>query len=71
MSQTAAEPRYPDLEVSLHSDNPLALIAAVRQALRQARVERQLIGEFSDAAFHHANPEERRRVCRRWVSVVS
>lgn len=70
MSATA-HPRYPDVEVMLHSENPLALIAAVRQALRQARVDREEIGEFSDLAFRSTDPQHRREVCRSWVSVRS
>jgi hypothetical protein len=62
-------PRYPELEVSIRSENPLALIAAVRQALRQARIDRREIGEFSDAAFREPSPDRRRAVCRSWVSV--
>ena len=68
MSSTVG-PRYPELEVSVRSENPLALIAAVRQALRQARIDRDEIGEFSDAAFRDASPDRRRAVCRSWVSV--
>ena len=68
MSRTP-QPRYPDLEVALCSDNPLALIAAVRQALRHGRVDREEIRRFSDSAFRHGDPELRRAVCRQWVSV--
>ena len=65
----AGEPRYPGVEVSTRSENPIALIAAVRQALRQARVERDEIGRFSDLAFGSADPAKRLAVCSSWVSV--
>ena len=68
MSPTVG-PRYPELKVSTRSENPLALIAAVRQALRQARIDRDEIGKFSDAAFQDPSPDRRRAVCRSWVSV--
>jgi hypothetical protein len=65
------QPRFPEVEVSLRSNNPVALIAAVRLALRQAHVDQELIGEFSDRAFETADPQRQRRVCRSWVSISS
>jgi hypothetical protein len=65
----SGEPRYLGVEVSTRSENPIALIAAVRHALRQAGVDRDEIGRFSDLAFDSADPAERLAVCSSWVSV--
>ena len=45
----------------------MALVAAVRQALRHARVGRSEVHRFSSQAFEHLTPEELEEVCREWV----
>lgn len=45
------EPRYPELRVAVRSDNPLALVAAVRHKLRSAGARPDEISEFSDQAL--------------------
>ena len=56
-------PRYPQIQVTLHSRNPCALIGAVRQALREAGVDRDEIRSFSRQAFESSNEASVRRVC--------
>ena len=63
-------PRYPEIRVRTASRNPLALVAAVRFALRRARVERGEIERFSEEALALGGSEVRRRVCARWVDVA-
>ena len=63
--------RHPDLHVMLESRNPLALVAAIREELRRARVEREEIRRFSDEALSQQDPLGIRRVCRQWVDVDS
>lgn len=60
-------PRYPGIRVRVRSENPMALVAAVRQALRHARVGRSEVSRFSCQAFDHLCPEELAKVCREWV----
>ncbi|MDH3522835.1 MAG: hypothetical protein OES32_04550 [Acidobacteriota bacterium] len=64
-----SSPRYPAIRVRTRSRNPITLVAAVRQALRQARVDRARIREFSDEVFESAGGVEPERVCREWVDV--
>ena len=56
-------PRYPQIQVTLHSRNPCALIGAVRQALREAGVDRDEIRSFSRQAFESSNEASGLRVC--------
>lgn len=63
--------RYPEIHVSVRSPNPLALVAAVRQGLRRAGVEKQEIERFSVEAFESDDPGHVRRVCHQWVDAVS
>ena len=44
-------PHYPQIRVHVESRNPLTLVAAVRHALRQARVGKEEIYRFSEEAF--------------------
>jgi hypothetical protein len=60
-------PRYPDILVESHSQNPLALVAAVREALRLAHVENSEISRFSDQALNTPEPRHVREICREWV----
>ena len=70
MSMAMADlPRYPEILVEIQSRNPLALVAAVREALRLAHVRRSEISEFSDEAFSSDSPQEVQQVCEEWVTV--
>ena len=60
-------PRYPEIEVRLASDKPLALIGATREALRRAGVPKPEIHDFSARAFASDDPYA---VCRQWVRIV-
>lgn len=63
-------PRYPQIQVRIASSNPLALVAAVRFALRQAHVDPGEIQRFSHEALALSGGNARRRVCARWVDVT-
>ena len=65
----ASQPRYPEILVEIESRNPLALVAAVREALRLVHVQRSEISEFSDEAFSTDSPQQVKRVCREWVTL--
>ena len=60
-------PRYPQVQVTLHSRNPCALIGAVRQALREAGVDRDEIRSFSRQAFASASDEQVQEICHQWA----
>jgi len=59
-------PRYPDLRVSLHTDNPLAMVSAVRLALRKAGTDRGEIERFTREALNSPDPQD---FCDQWVRV--
>ncbi len=59
-------PRYPELRVSLRTDNPLALVSATRLALRRAGTDRQEIERFTRDALKSPDPRD---LCARWVRV--
>ncbi len=61
--------RYPKIRVRTDSENPLALVAAVREELRLARVESSEINRFSEQALSQARVEAIRDVCRAWVNL--
>ena len=61
--------RYPQIRVQTLSENPLALVAAVREELRLARVESEEIDRFSEEALSEAREGEIRDVCRAWVDL--
>ena len=63
----ASVPRYPKLFVEIESRNPLALVAAVREALRLAHVQRSEISEFSDEALSADSAKDVTEVCKEWV----
>lgn len=65
----SAAPRYPEVHVCLHSGNPLALVSAVRYALRRAGVEPSQISRFSIEALGPHSDEKARRVCQAWVDL--
>lgn len=60
-------PRYPEIEVRVHSVHPMAVIGATRFAMRRAGVAKPEIRSFSDQAFTSGDAT---RVCREWVSLV-
>jgi len=62
-------PQYPEIHVHTESDNPFALVAAVRLALRQAHIDHPEIERFSYEALSDNDPASSRRVCRSWVRV--
>lgn len=57
-------PRYPDLEVSLRTENPLALVSATRLVLRRAGKDRTEIESFTRTALSSADPTS---ACSRYV----
>lgn len=61
--------RYPKIRVQTESENPFALVAAVREELRQARVASKEIELFSEQALSDAREEAIREVCRAWVNL--
>ncbi len=66
---TVLKPRYPQIHVRIRSANPLALVGAVRHALRRAGIDRPEIRRFSEEAFEEPSAERQRDVCRHWVKV--
>lgn len=68
-SERSGSIRYPELHVSLHSGHPLALVSAVRHALRRAGVDAEQISTFSRQALGPRSTERARRVCNEWVHV--
>lgn len=68
--------RYPELTVGVTSSHPLALIGAVRQALRRNGADEDEVARFSGEAFARARGvgewrkeegEGLRELCRSWV----
>jgi len=66
---TVMAPRYPQIHVHLHSNNPFALISAVRMALRQSRVEKGVIDRFTEEALRVEEPRRMRQVCSDWAEI--
>lgn len=65
-------PRYPQIQVSIRSPNPLALIAAVRQELRHRGVDPGEIRRFSDQAMVVTGDARRvHQICGAWVSTAT
>jgi hypothetical protein len=62
-------PRYPDLRVAVRSRNPLAVISAVRGALRRAGARPEEIASFSHQAFTARDLTQLRRICADWTEV--
>ncbi len=62
-------PRYPDIHVRLHSQNPYALISAVRLALRQAQVDESEVFRFTEEALEVEEPRHMRAVCDSWADI--
>ena len=61
--------RYPKIRVRTDSENPLALVAAVREELRLARVEASEINRFSEQALSKSHDDKIREVCKAWVDL--
>ena len=61
------QPRYPEIRVHVDSTNPLALVAAVREAMRRAHIEKDEIMRFSEEALGEHDDQRSRDICRRWV----
>lgn len=68
-SQTYNLVRYPKIRVRTDSENPLALVAAVREELRLARVEASEIDRFSEQALSESHGDAIREVCKAWVDL--
>ncbi|MEM7585913.1 MAG: hypothetical protein AAF560_21165 [Acidobacteriota bacterium] len=62
-------PRYPDIRVRLRSNNPFALVSAVRLALRRSDVDPYEIERFTEQALEHEEPRKMRQICSDWASV--
>ncbi len=62
-------PRYPDIHVRLRSNNPFALVSAIRQALRESRVDPGVIHRFTEEALAEKEPQRMRQVCADWAEV--
>ena len=56
--------RNPEIQLSLRTENPLALISATRLALRRAGRDRTEIDSFTRTALSSPDP---RGVCSRYV----
>ena len=63
--------RFPRIQVSVRSRNPLALVAAVREEMRLADVEPETIRRFSDEALSQSDDEQILEVCGDWVDIRS
>ena len=70
MEMTTMPPRYPEIQVRLHSRNPFALISAVRQGLRHSHVDVHEIDRFTEEALSEQEPEKMREVCADWAAVA-
>lgn len=63
--------RFPRIQVSVRSSNPLAVVAAVREEMRLADVEPETIRRFSDEALSQRDSRRILEVCGNWVDVRS
>jgi hypothetical protein len=62
------QPRYPELQVSVRSSNPLVLVAGVREELRRVGADRDEIDGFTEDAL--ASPHDLDHVlevARHWI----
>ena len=62
-------PRYPDIQVRLRSNNPFALVSAVRLALRSSHVDPGEITRFTEEALQTEEPQRMRKICADWAEV--
>ena len=63
-------PRYPDIHIRLRSNNPFALVSAVRHALRRSHVDPGEILRFTEEALSNDEPQQMRQVCSDWAEVT-
>ena len=63
-------PLYPEVHVWVRSARALALISAVRYALRRAGAAPEQIARFSAEALSAPSERRQRRICARWVDVL-
>lgn len=63
--------RFPRIQVSVRSRNPLAVVAAVREQMRRADVEPETIRRFSNEALSQQEDQRILEVCGDWVDVRS
>lgn len=61
--------RFPRIQVSVRSRNPLAVVAAVREEMRRAAIEPETIRRFSDEALSQREDRRILEVCGDWVDV--
>lgn len=64
-----AKPRYPEVQIRLHSRNPFALVSAVRQGLRRSHVDGREIDRFTEEALRIEEPRRMMEVCSSWAAV--
>ena len=62
-------PRYPDIHIRLRSNNPFALVSAIRLALRRSHVDPGEILRFTEEALAEDEPQRMRQVCCDWAEV--
>lgn len=63
--------RYPRIQVNVRSTNPLAVVAAIREEMRRAAIEPEVIRRFSDEALSQPNQRRVLEVCRDWVDIAA
>ena len=62
-------PRYPDIQVRIHSRNPYAWVSAVRSELRRSRIDQAEIRRFTDEALRDEEPGRVHDVCASWADI--
>ncbi len=62
-------PRYPEIHIRLRSNNPFALVSAIRLALRRSEVDPGEIQRFTAEALADEEPQRMRQVCSDWAAV--
>lgn len=62
-------PRFPEVHVTLRTENRWAVAAAIRLALRKAGKDRGEIDRFITEAMAIDDPQAFHEVCRRWVAL--
>lgn len=64
-------PRFPEVHVTLRTENRWAVASAVRQAMRRAGTDRAEIDRFESEAMAAISagedPRRFRELCQRWV----
>ena len=62
-------PRFPEVHVTLRTDNRWAVASAIRQAMRKAGKDRLEIERFLAEALAYEDPQALQEVCLRWVDL--